>query len=111
MNGYVTQWLIANKWPQWLTDSFSIFQILHQQHSSLHLVSHVNATYSKLNFFCSSVFFCVFVFNAIFTAVYFHGLKNRTKQEQCTVCLFGHFFHKLHFLAKLQKKISCEKVN
>ena len=41
--------------------------------------------------FVVAIYFHVFVFIDILTAIYFHGLQNLTMQEQCIVCLYGHF--------------------
>ena len=35
--------------------------------------------------------FCVFVSMGIFAAIYFRRLHNWVMQEQCKVCLYGHF--------------------
>ena len=48
------------------------------------------AVYCKSTFF-AAVYFRVFVFMGIFAVIYFHGLQYWTMQEQCTICLFGHF--------------------
>ena len=40
--------------------------------------------------FIEAFYFCIFIFNYIFVAIYFHRLKSYTMQEQHTVCLNGH---------------------
>ena len=61
----------------------------HEHTDSFRILFDKQGTVNQLVFV--AINFCIFVFMGIFVAIYFCRLQTWTMQEQCKVCLYGHF--------------------